>query len=533
MKFIEIKIKNFRSIVDATLVGGPDDVWTIVGQNNAGKSSVMYAIRAFYNDYNVKIEDFPRGASDGLEMKIQFTFKLTEDEYIQLPEQYRLPSNQLKVVKKYTRDKLKGVAKGYILDQNGTQIESEDEFFGAQNVAVGKLGSVIYIPAVKELSEELKKTKTSLFSRLVSRIITETITELPAWERLVSDTSEFVQALKSPVKSTGDHKSLHEIEESLAGKMRSWGIRPSFTFSEPTPEDIVMSTAGMKLLSVDSDSEEDPSNLGSGAQRSLVNNLLMLWAEIENKKEVSKKKNFNGDLVIVLYEEPEAFLHYDQEKKLLRNLEELSANTNTQVLISTHSPNLISTKKDSLRCISRLIKQGELTNLYAASETYINGLLATASDFDLALWLNPDRNTMFFVDKVILVEGTSDKAFLNYIIDTENLTANVYIVDCGMKSNIPIFMGLCEQFGMTHLVMYDEDQNREVDHQTWNAAIVTSGNSFTQANKTFDNDLEDYIGFQQIPRTDKHKKPYKVLEQLKAGQLSAPHLQEFINFINS
>lgn len=533
MKFTEIKIENFRSITTATIRGGINDVWTIVGQNNAGKSSVMYAIRAFYNDYSIKKEDFPRQGDDSVEIKISFTFELTDDEYSQLPEQYRLPNNQLKVVKRYSKDKLKGVANGFIINSDGEQVESEDEFFGAQNVAVGKLGSVIYIPAVKELSEELKKTKTSLFSRLVSRIITETITELPAWERLVSDTTEFVQALKSPVKSTGDHKSLHEIEESLAGKMSSWGIRPSFTFSEPTPEDIVMSTSGLKLLSVNTGTEEDPSNLGSGAQRSLVNNLLMLWAEIENKKEVSKKKNFNGDLVLILYEEPEAFLHYDQEKKLLRNLEELAANANTQVLISTHSPNLISTKRDSLRCISRLIKENEITNLHAASESYLSGLLAAASDFDLALWLNPDRNTMFFVDKVILVEGTSDKAFLNYIIDTEDVVANVYIVDCGMKSNIPIFMGLCEQFGMTHLVMYDEDQNKNANHQTWNSAITSALNPFTKATKTFKNDLEDYVGFQQVPHADKYKKPYKVLEQLKAGNLSQLHKNEFINFINT
>ncbi len=533
MKFTEIEISNFRSIEKATLAGGVNDVWTVVGQNNAGKSSVMFAIRAFYGDYNVKNEDFPRNIAQDSEIKICFTFQLTDEEYAQLPGQYKLPNNRLKVVKKYSKDKLRGVTKGFIVKEDGVETESEDEFFGAQNVAVGKLGSVIYIPAVKELSEELKKTKTSLFSRLVSRIITETITDLPAWERLVEDTSQFIKALKSPVKSTGDYKSLHEIEESLASKMQSWGIRPCFTFAEPTPEDIVMSTSGMKLISVSTNNEEDPSNLGSGAQRSLVNNLLMLWAEIENKKQSAKKKNFNGDLVIVLYEEPEAFLHYDQEKKLLRNLEELASNSNTQVLISTHSPNLISTKKNSLRCISRLMKHIDSTSLYSASEDYIQNLLTSSSDFDLALWLNPDRNTMFFVDKVILVEGTSDKAFLNYIIDTQNLSENVYIVDCGMKSNIPTFMKLCAEFGIHHLVMYDEDHNKNAKHQSWNSAITTATNSFTKASKAFVNDLEDYVGFQQVPPADKYKKPYKVLEQLKSGNLTDAHLNEFISFINT
>ena len=78
MKIKVIRINNFRSIKEATLFGPSDDIWTFVGQNNAGKSSVMHAIRAFYGEYDVKLEDFCRadGANKPIEITIEYQCKI-------------------------------------------------------------------------------------------------------------------------------------------------------------------------------------------------------------------------------------------------------------------------------------------------------------------------------------------------------------------------------------------------------------------------------------------------------------------------
>lgn len=533
MKIKSIKINNFRSIKEADISGPLDDIWTFVGQNNAGKSSVMHAIRAFYGEYDVKAEDFCR--SDGANKPIEITleYQLSEEEFSQLPEKYKLDDNTLIVVKRFTRDSLKGETHGYIKDERGEIKEAEEEFFGAKNVVIGKLGTVIYIPAVKDLGEELKKTKSSLFSKLIGRILTETLTDLPSWNTLVKNTEEFAKDLKSPVKSTGEFRSVNEIEENLSSRLKGWGLKSQISISAPQPEDIIMSGAKLQLISNETGIEEDPMNLGSGAQRSIVNNLLLLWAEIESKKAKTDKKKFNGEITLLLYEEPEALLHYDQECKLLRNLESLATINNNQVIICTHSPNLISSKTNSLKSVSRFVKSAGVTSKYSASTQFLDNLKTQAPDFDFIVWLNPDRNTMFFVDKVILVEGPADKAFLNYLIKGNNLDKNSYVVDCGNKSNIPHFMNLCEQFGIKHSVMFDKDNDASDKHKAWNKAIIDAKNQFTVDIKDFPIDLETYIKFDKVASTDKFKKPLEILRQLKDGKLSAAHNTEFITFLNN
>lgn len=91
MKIKSIKINNFRSIKDVTISGPLHDVWTLVGQNNAGKSSVMHAIRAFYGEYDIKLEDFCRKDRLNRPIEIDIEYILSDGEFSQLPEQYKLP----------------------------------------------------------------------------------------------------------------------------------------------------------------------------------------------------------------------------------------------------------------------------------------------------------------------------------------------------------------------------------------------------------------------------------------------------------
>jgi len=529
MKLLSVKIKNFRSIRDAEISGPINDVWTFIGQNNAGKSSVVHAIRAFYADYDVTVEDFCRSCSDQ-SIEITLEYQLVDEEFSQLPEFYKLPGNKLRVVKRFTKEGLKGEFHGFEI-KDGVTVEREKEFFGEKNVPIGKLGSIIYIPAVKDLAEELKKTKSSIFTKLVSRIISEALTTLPSWNALVEQAQIFSQDLRSPVKNSGEGNlnSVHEIEKSLTEMLVSWRLSTQIVVSPPTPEDIVLAGSNLKFISDDTGQEEDPLTLGSGAQRSIVNSLLLLWARIESKKAKTDKKKFNGELTLLLYEEPEALLHYDQEKRLLKNLEEIATSATSQVLVCTHSPNLISTKNKALTSISRYVKDGTETKIFHAGDNFLNQLKLEKSVFDFVLWLNPDRNTMFFVDKVILVEGPSDKAFLNYLIAENEIETNAYVVDCGMKSNIPRFMQLCSEFGIKHAVMYDKDDENKSNHATWNTEIRNTKSPFTLDFKELSPDLESYIGF-PIP-SERHKKPVEILNQLRSGALATDKVIEFITFI--
>lgn len=529
MKISNIEIHNFRSIKQATITGPIGDVWTFIGQNNAGKSSVFQAIRAFYGDYDIQLEDFCWTSSETEPIEITISYILDKEEFEQLPDYYKLPNNRLKVVGRFTRERIKGEWHGFEI-QNEQISERKEEFFGQKNVLIGKLGEVIYVPAVKELAEELKKNKSSIFTKLVSRILTETLTTLPSWSGLIKQAQQFAKDLRSPVKDSrrGELKSVHEIEDKLGEMLSPWQLIPEILILPPTPEDIILSGAQLRLISRETNQEENPLTLGSGAQRSIVNSLLLLWAQIQAKKAKTDKKKFNGNLTLLLYEEPEALLHYDQIKKLSRYLEDIAQSLSNQVLACTHSPDFISIKRRSISTITRFVKEMRETKIYKPDQAFINELNALKNNFDFILWLNPDRNTMFFVNKVVLVEGPSDKALLNYLIQERNVSANIYVVDCGMKSNIPQFMRLCEKFGVRHSVMFDRD-NDQVQHRVWNQSIIDARSQFTIDILDFPTKLESHIEFDESKNG--YRKPVEILRQLREGKLKENYEKQFIKFL--
>lgn len=533
MKIISICVKNFRPIENIVISGPLEDIWTLVGQNSVGKSAVFNAIRAFYGDYKITLEDFNKLDTSELPIEITVEYLLENEEEIKsLPSYYLLTDNRLRVVKRFTRDNLKGSGNGFEM-KDGQEIERDEEFFGAKNVQVGKLGNIIFIPAIKDLSDELKNNNYSLFRKLLGRVISEALTDLPSYKKISKDALEFVADVKSPTKrsATNEIRSLDEIQEALDRQLQSWGLKTDIKINIPTPEEIIVEGADLRFINNITNLEEDPLMMGSGAQRSIVNNLVMLWAKIENQKPKTEKKIFHSELSLLLYEEPESLLHYDQEKNLLRNLEKIAKSPNNQVMICTHSPNLLSTKLETLKSLTRFVKQNGKTKVHKANETYIKELESNRDNFDFTLWLNPDRNTMFFVDKVVLVEGTGDKAFLNFLINESNFNENLFVIDCGWKGSIPLFMKLTEQFGIQHYVMFDRDGDKvkqSVDHSKLNKAIEETKNSCTIKILSFPEDLETYVGFFT---TDGYKKPVEILRQLREGKLKNEYKKEFIEFL--
>jgi putative ATP-dependent endonuclease of the OLD family len=81
MQLTGVKIHNFRGIVDQDLALNSYSL--LVGPNNAGKSSVIDAIRAFYEKDGFKFKagnDFPYVATTDQESWVELAFSLTDEE---------------------------------------------------------------------------------------------------------------------------------------------------------------------------------------------------------------------------------------------------------------------------------------------------------------------------------------------------------------------------------------------------------------------------------------------------------------------
>ena len=86
MKISKVIIHNFRSIIDSEF--DLENYSLLVGENNAGKTTVISALRAFYEDAGMKFSeanDFPKIATNDKESWIELHFKTTPEEQETLP----------------------------------------------------------------------------------------------------------------------------------------------------------------------------------------------------------------------------------------------------------------------------------------------------------------------------------------------------------------------------------------------------------------------------------------------------------------
>jgi len=155
MKIRELKIHNYRSIAEQTIRFG--DYSLLIGPNNSGKSNVLDALRTLYQK-DLKFDsqkDFPKFTTADQETWIEIHYELSNEEAAMLPAKYLLQPNSLRVRSWFwPADK----AKQGVFAYEGDTLP-ETTFHGAKNVGEGKLGNVIYIPAVSRLEEHTKRAK--------------------------------------------------------------------------------------------------------------------------------------------------------------------------------------------------------------------------------------------------------------------------------------------------------------------------------------------------------------------------------------
>lgn len=284
---------------------------------------------------------------------------------------------------------------------------------------------------------------------------------------------------------------------------------------------------------------------GQGLQRHLIFTLIRLSSKYSEKK-IERKKDFNPDFVLILFEEPEAFLHPAQQEILNINLRKLSQEDNQQLVITTHSPTFASRNIEDLKCMIRLDKKGAVTSAYQLSLRDITDLFdenlsmfkflsSKSADMtvpielrkqiiqrqlgdpnaDLSkkleeesikyfLWLDSERSSLFFAKHIIICEGATEKVLLDYLINNIWIAVkekHIYFLDAMGKYNIHRYMNLFNKLGLSHSVLMDADEDRGV-HGIINEFINNTMNIFTKEIYAFDKDIEDFLDIPVAPRPD-------------------------------
>lgn len=557
MRAVEVKIHNFRSIHDAIIRLEPLSL--MAGANNSGKSNVVDAIRLFYGDLKWDGErDAPKVLANDSEAWVEIEFEPTSDELAQLKDDYRSADSTFRVrnyVSPSTGTDGKARA-GYYAYENDTL--SDNLFYGAKNVGSGKVGHIVYIPAVSKIDENTKLSGPSALRELVAEVLNKVVADSPAYQELTKAFGDFEGSIKT--QTSADGQSLESLEKEVTDEITSWEASFSLAVQSIPPEEILKTLIKPQIIDQTHGGEIDQARFGAGFQRHLIYTLIKLASKHANPPKASpgEKKEFTPHFTWILFEEPEAFLHPSQEEVLHDSLLKLVQDGTTQVLLTTHSSRFVSRSMDDLTRLIRLRRDAGVSTTYQLSKTELDKLFddalvaddtirpigTTAADVNKAammaslkteLWMQATRTTAFFSQRVILVEGPSETALYSHLITRGLLDPPIRglaVIDCIGKYNIHRFVAILGAFGIDHSVLYDGDSGNCHDTEV-TTAITGAKSSFTKRITRFVNDLESELGITPLPRNERNRKPQYILYHLETGQVGASALeavkQEFVD----
>jgi len=559
MRIQKIRIHNFRSIKEQEVTLG--DYSILLGENNAGKTNVVRALRIFYeNDlkFDSKV-DFPKFKTDDQESWIEIDFLTTAEEQANLKNEYKSADNILKVrkfLKSDDKERVKANQSNIFGYENG--VLSSNLFYGAKNISESKIGNVIYIPELSKVDDSLKMSGPSPLRDMINFVITKIAKKSASFSKLENDFEEFNSVFKT---EDTEGFSVQNLEQDINNEIKEWNIQFGLKVNPLQPNDIVKNLVSHFIKDGFLNNEEVKiDSFGQGLQRHLIYALIKLSTKYNDdiKKE---KKEFSPDFTFILFEEPEAFLHPSQQEKMNTSLQLLAKDEEQQILITTHSPIFVSKNTDNIPSLIRVKRDGEsqifqlhkeqvetlLDQNTGMHQMFLNKLKDTSIDeqlkkkirdkklanetddleiklkeesFKYFLWIDGERASSFFAKHVLICEGATEKIFLDYLTDTiwtEFKDKHIYILDALGKFNIHRYMNLFGFLGIEHSVLMDKDNDADI-HKDINAFIESKKNKYTKQIKCFDEDIEGFLGIDKPSRRD--QKPLNIIYKYNQKEIA-------------
>jgi len=563
VKIDRVIVHNFRSIHDAEF--SLYDYTMLVGANNSGKSNVVNALRAFYDDLTPAAADLPRVPGEDRESWIEIEYRLTDEEHESLPDKYKGEDKILRV-RKYLASvdaperAKRGQSNIFAYLPDG---ELEDNlFFGAKNISQAKLGRVVYVPALSAPGDILKMSGPSPFRSIISFLLKRVVEGSESY----ADVGKAFEQLNN--EANGDEGFLAQLTDPMNAVLSEWGVSMSLSIKAISPEDIVKNQIAHAFTDQAFDGDLPLDRFGHGLQRAVVYELIKLAPRFQDRKP-SQKKEFNPDFALILFEEPEAFLHPHQQECMAYSLRQIGSKESQQVLITTHSPIFAGRSAGHLKQIVRLCRQNGVSAVHQLTEDRLDQVLAGAQRlrdafqafiddatkpdgkkkerarklvenfpgdevseqeerFRFQLWMSGDRAAAFFADKVIICEGASEKTLLTYLLEndwSDLRKESVCILDTLGKYNIHRFVLLFNAFGIRHGVILDGDKGRD-EHQAVNDMVLDHRGDYTIDIHAFESDLETFLGLPKPPGDRDDRKPIEILKAAAASGIAAEKLAE-------
>lgn len=447
MKILSAEIKNFRILKDST-VNLDESVTIIVGKNNTGKTSFSQLFYLFFKDSRFSIYDFSLSCQKefieayrdrfnignnrpfpliSLELKIEYTdadnwalirdflVNLDNDNTLTILCEYSVKNSGLffKALKKRLIDInaseeniMKEVERLLSTHYEKKFISKDNKGIKAQveKLTISKLLSVDFIGAQRTIVDGSSDSKAGI---ALSSIL----------EKQYKMQLEEQDSIAIELDNTLD-KTSKEIDNKLESHFE--GFKDSLTtFGYPGLHDSSLNIKSdieakklfkdyVKLFYQDNEAELPEIYNGLG-----TSNLIYIIAKVY---EYLVADNRDTGFKLLFIEEPEAHMHPQMQTVFIANVEDFlkRKGIKVQLVISTHSSHILyGASFDKIRYFKKDHNNSVLIkNLCDYEKEYSGKLTNTADSMNHAFlrkYLTTHKCDIFFADKLVFIEGTSER----------------------------------------------------------------------------------------------------------------------------
>lgn len=402
MRISKLILRNFRRHNHVTI---PFEIDTtiLIGENDAGKTSIIDAIKIVFSDLSPVFDDFGN-LNENLEISVELDTSRGFSLIAQIEEDKVIISKYATYSGKYIADLRKrlndiedeqikilarqfglivGNSKAETLRGKLLEIMSDRENFkdGRFFIKVSKFGESVkvYYLDGKSFDDVNKFVHETFFKDMQKSIWSERISENVdmSLEQYIEDK---VQGIKSKIEN--------DIQEhDIINKLRSYisdisDIKLQVNFEK---KDIALN---VRVQFVSSGFERDAKRFGDGTRRRVTFALLQHKIETETEE------------ALYILDEPDTHLHPRAQSDLLDIIEGIAANGN-QILISTHSPFIMNSAY--MRQVRLLEKDAGVTKIKRLSDEK-----ARSSSMKS---LGIENSHLFFSRKIVIIEGRTELFF--------------------------------------------------------------------------------------------------------------------------
>lgn len=396
MKIKEIRIKNFRSIKDATV--NPARFNVLVGQNNHGKSNFFEAIEWFYSGKGNLDEIRHCDAEPNEHVEVEVVFDDVQAGILSIASE----DNQkklLNILGSSDEMKIKRSSESVKdrLFYNPAKDEWKKQPMGADPAFNNVIPRFEFIEATKNFKDVSAYKNTTPIGQMLSGLVSETLEKDPEYQAFVAQFEKLFGDQDSKVR-----QALNSLSSSVSKYLQEqFPDCTKINFSVTTPAfDEFLKNYTTEL---DDGVVTKADDKGDGMQRALMLSIIKAHADFRRSEAL-------GRSFIFFIDEAELHLHPTGQRQLKKSLLDLtSGEGNDQVFMTTHSSVMIADgDRDVSQAFFRVSKEDRQTSIRKIGRTEKHAVV-----YDL---LGGSPADILLPANFLIVEGPSEVAFYSEII---------------------------------------------------------------------------------------------------------------------